>query len=543
MSAPAIAALLAPIVQGVSTASLFKTPRSGHAMRLDCSQIRTMHDSPLDVYKKAAEVLAAHSALGAAYVAVVTLPEEPDYAWPEGDGDEGDGGDGGAGAAGAETDDEVEDMAPAAPAAEDGEEGDEGDAKAEEPVDAEVRRALTYWLAVQLMSSVCAWQRGGFRCAARRQRMFELCIPWGCELYSRSRCHVAGRRRRGRRAARGRGGPRGGAPPQVGLQVAPARVRGGRARAPGAPAHRRQAARARGAEDGCRTWRAGRRRGRGWRGGRRERGGGGGGAGAGHVSHARRARAHAVRAQRRGRAARQGARALMRHRYDLPCASRRTLAKWRVCCAQLRGMPHHSIHVFYKTLLGSMRKLLALQVLSGQLSPRGGYAAAAAVSPATGRYTAILAGDTLTPHGTGAPVATADEALLWEVARAVAENVDQFAAGRAAARKNAEFAPLATIAQLRDEMKALRADKSGEKDANAAGGGEEGGDGDADGALTEDADVEENEEEKADEEEAGDGNGDDADGEEGGEEGDALPAVNHAARVAKLVKKVRNPTW
>jgi hypothetical protein len=85
-------------------------------------QISALEGYPRDIWKKAAELIKQHTKVASAYVAVVTKPGEPDYAWPEADGDEG-------AAATAETDDEAEDNPPPPPAKEEGEEEpqEEGD--------------------------------------------------------------------------------------------------------------------------------------------------------------------------------------------------------------------------------------------------------------------------------------------------------------------------------------------------------------------------------------------------------------------------------
>jgi hypothetical protein len=109
------------------------------------AQITTLEGSPLDVWKRAAELVERHTNLASAYVAVITQPEEPDYTWPEEEDEGGDKGTGGAGGAegSAETDDEAEDHRPVGAKAAKGD-GEEGDEQAEEPATGvtEVRRRL-----------------------------------------------------------------------------------------------------------------------------------------------------------------------------------------------------------------------------------------------------------------------------------------------------------------------------------------------------------------------------------------------------------------
>jgi hypothetical protein len=77
-------------------------------------QISALEGCPRDIWRKAAELIKQHTALASAYIAVVTKPEEPDYVWPEADGEEG-------ADTIAETDDEMEDNPPPKPAPEENE--------------------------------------------------------------------------------------------------------------------------------------------------------------------------------------------------------------------------------------------------------------------------------------------------------------------------------------------------------------------------------------------------------------------------------------
>ena len=102
-------------------------------------QIAQMKASPLEIWRAAAEAVAAHTALASAYVSIITPPAEPDFELnADGDGDNAggqedeDGAEGGEGSA--ETDDEAEEAAEeaaaAAPAAADGEDDGDGDGAA-----------------------------------------------------------------------------------------------------------------------------------------------------------------------------------------------------------------------------------------------------------------------------------------------------------------------------------------------------------------------------------------------------------------------------
>jgi hypothetical protein len=79
-------------------------------------QIIDLQGYPVDIWKKAAEIIKEHTQLAGAFVAVVTPPEEADFAWPE----EEEGQEGAAGTS-AETDDDAEDSPIPPPPAEEGE--------------------------------------------------------------------------------------------------------------------------------------------------------------------------------------------------------------------------------------------------------------------------------------------------------------------------------------------------------------------------------------------------------------------------------------
>ena len=148
----------------------------------------------------------------------------------------------------------------------------------------------------------------------------------------------------------------------------------------------------------------------------------------------------------------------------------------------------------------------------------GAYAAAAAVSPASGRYAAVVAADTLAPAGDAAAACASDRQFLWEVACAVGKRLDAFPAARVAARPASTAA--AAVDALKEELKALRAPPAAAEAADAAA------DGDAAAAPPEDGGEEPPAEEAPAEEEE--------DAPEGEDDGDVEPAV----KIGKLTKKV-----
>lgn len=79
---------------------------------------------------------------------------------------------------------------------------------------------------------------------------------------------------------------------------------------------------------------------------------------------------------------------------------------------------------------------------------------AAAVKQEVGRFSSILAADTLVPHGSGQPISTNDRDLIWKLARAVASRLEQYPAARIQARKAA--CKYMSSDEIMDAMKAVR---------------------------------------------------------------------------------------
>ena len=163
----------------------------------------------------------------------------------------------------------------------------------------------------------------------------------------------------------------------------------------------------------------------------------------------------------------------------------------------------------------------------------GAYFAAAAVSPATGRYAAVIAADTLIPHGDGGVLAAADRAFIWDVACAAAARLDAFPAARVATRAAASggaSAALDAVEALQAALKEMRAPPPAE-----GGDGEEGDVADAEAAAPGDAEAEPRAEEAPGDDAEGVEDGDDGEQGADGEEG----TVDWAKRAAKLQAKVR----
>jgi hypothetical protein len=124
---------------------------------------------------------------------------------------------------------------------------------------------------------------------------------------------------------------------------------------------------------------------------------------------------------------------------------------------------------------------------------------AAAVQQQSGRFSSILAADTLVPHGDGQPLSDEDRAFIWDMALVVAKCLERYPAARIEARKRPGLEP--SIEDVREALKAIRGGGGPPaQEGNSAGEGEaelkegEGGAGDA--APAEDgAPVDEEEEE------------------------------------------------
>lgn len=106
-----------------------------------------------------------------------------------------------------------------------------------------------------------------------------------------------------------------------------------------------------------------------------------------------------------------------------------------------------------------------------------------ATQQSSGRYSSILAADTLVPYGNGQPLSNTDRDLIWEIARAVAARLERYPSARIAARF--QDRKYASIEEIKDSMKALQSSGAPTGEDAEAGPEADAGEGDAEPAEAE----------------------------------------------------------